>query len=238
MEKRQKDPKKKLIKELARSFLPDFYDRLNNSPMHELPMELSEAIDSLKEKLEKLDPTVDAEKFVRENLREVLQALKQEYVDHEYEFFEKVTFPALLNNVFAPSYGVGDNFRSVKEYESFIDDLYGEKGKFKELLRKEVKSLLKNKKRDDLESAVEYEVEKIYLGNDLSYAKSLVIPNVVRDVKRGVIDLGEVFVRYRMPTDDFYRPIKVVDLWLNLWLNKCKKREKKNKSFKKLSCSP
>jgi len=231
VEKRQKDLQKKLIKELARRFLPDFYDKLNNSPMHELPMELSEVIDSLKEKLEKLDPTVDAEKFVRENLREVLRALEWAYVDHEYEFFKKVTFPALLNDVFAPSYGVGDNFRSVKEYESFIDDLYGEKGKFKELLRKEVKSLLK--KRDAVE--VESEVEKVYLTNDLSYAKSLIIPNVERDVKRGVIDLGEVFLRCRVSTDDFYRPIRII----NAWLKEHEKTERKNKPFKneKLSCS-
>lgn len=59
---------------------------------------------------------------------EFRQFLTELAFESEFDFFKNRTLPAMLENRFAPAYGWSQDFRTVKEYNHFIDELYGEEG--------------------------------------------------------------------------------------------------------------
>jgi len=116
----------------------------------------------------------------------------------QIKFAKSQTLPAMLRNDYAPAFGWSAEFRRVDDYLSFIDELYGEKGKAKELLRDYVEKNIRNYADTERIKYYKYEYErdwKIELASEIVAEFSLddvidILADIIeKDMKAGKIDV-------------------------------------------------
>jgi hypothetical protein len=117
------------------------------------------------------------ERMVRRLSEEQEQRLFDIYYAERLDFFKNRTLPAILYNEFAPSYGwTGVN--SSREYLDLIRLIYSDdERRFYQMLRK-------------------YRIDEDDLPRSIRELAYVIGPEVEKDIKRGRIDIEELFLKF------------------------------------------
>ena len=152
----------------------------------------------------------------------VLNVLEKVFYLLELEFFKKETFPAMIENRYAPALGWAGEFQRVSEYLNFIDEVFGKKGKGYEILSNyidpydyysedEIKVYKKEYGRDWKEEAIGDIISSFREKEDLETVIDIISEVLEDEMKKAGVSVEDYFAK-----NVFFYVLENFEEWLEL----------------------